>query len=129
MVADTFAGNLDLWISQYLAGLCLVSIAIWCFVHFLRNPKWEQPVRDAAMSFAVIGVLTVFQTLRHQNVVIFSWPPLNWFCFTLLVLLEIFWISFLLDNLLQTIQAYQHRLPKEFRKEPAVSPYSVRRPR
>jgi hypothetical protein len=81
------------------------------------------------MFFAVLGVLTVFQALRYQKVEIFNWPPLTWFCFTLLVLMEVLWLSFLLDQCVQAFQVLRARLPKEFRKESVPLPYPVRRPR
>ena len=91
------------WVSQYLAGFCLLTIIIWGIIAFLRTPKWEKSVRDAGIYFLVIATLTLVLALRPPKGDALFWYPLTWFCFAMLLVMELLWMALLGETIYQAI--------------------------
>lgn len=98
------------WVSQYLAGFCLLTIIIWALISFMRTQKWERPVRDAGIFFLVIGTLTLVLALRPPTGDAVFWYPITWFCFAMLLVMELLWVALLCETIYQAIIAVPARL-------------------
>lgn len=112
---------LGLWVSQYIAGFCLITIALWAGGSYLWSKRWQQPVRDSGIYLLAIGLLTLILALRPTQSDAALWPPLTWFCFSMLIVMELLWLSFLVDAVIQGIH-YLSR-PQDREKPKSHPPY------
>lgn len=101
MTLEALTTYLDVWVTQYLAVACLLSILLWTGVMYLKGQFWEKTVRDAALFLVSIGTLTLMLALRPTQTDAVFWNPLNWFCFTMLLMMELLWVSYLVDTAYQ----------------------------
>ena len=97
MNIDALAHELFFWVTRYIAGFCLVSIALWGGGVLLWGKDSARRVRDSSIFLGAIGVLTLMLALRPDHAEALLWQPITWFCFALLVMLEFFWLSYLLE--------------------------------
>lgn len=104
MTIDLFAQQLEVWVSQYLAIFCLASIGAWAGGLYAWAKHWEGPVRDAGMYMLTIGSLTLILALLPDHHDVIFWTPVVWFCFTMLLMFELLWLSFLADLLYRTVR-------------------------
>jgi len=104
MSPDILSQHISIWITQYISWSCLVSIIFWASGLFLWAKKWQRPVRDCSVYLVTIGVLTLVLMLRPSNHDVFLWSPLTWFCFTMLIIMELLWISFLFEALIRAVR-------------------------
>lgn len=112
MSLEALTDQLFIWVSRYLAGFCLVSIALWGVGTFL----WQQTrsgVRDALVYFAAIGGLVLLLAVTPRNSPEFFWRAATWFSVPVLIVLELLWISFLVELLLTGLNSVRgrHRPP------------------
>jgi hypothetical protein len=109
---DTFAEYVRTWVSQYIAGFCLVTIAMWAGAVYLWGKKWQRQVRDSGVYLLAIGTLTLALALRPEGGQLFFWKPVTWFCFTMLMILELLWMLFLVEALGRALHDWTTRLAK-----------------
>jgi hypothetical protein len=111
---ESLAVTIFIWVSRYVATFCLVSITLWAVGMYLWGRDWPTRVRDAGIFFATIGVLTVILAFKPTKTDAFFWPPLTWFSFTMLLILELLWLEFLVESLLRTCTKLgKAELPKD----------------
>lgn len=103
MPFDLFTNVIFLWVSRYIAGFCLVSIVLWATGSYLWSRNWQQRVRDSGIFFLVVGVLTLLLLLRPEGTDAVLWPPITWFCFSMLIVMELLWISFLVEMIYHSL--------------------------
>ncbi|MHB9134433.1 MAG: hypothetical protein ACYDBB_25455 [Armatimonadota bacterium] len=118
MTYETFTQMCDIWITQYSAGFCLVSILLWALITYLKAEHWERTVRDCAVYFLLIGTPALLLAMRPQHPDFFLWSPLSWFSFSMLIVLELLWLSFMIDTILRTIQDIVARNQQQMREAP-----------
>ncbi len=97
MAVEEITRYIFVWITRYIAYFCLVTIVTWATVSYLWGKKWETPVRDSGIYLLTIGVLTLILALRPTKTDAIFWPPITWFSFTMLMVMELLWMSFLLE--------------------------------
>ena len=95
-----------LYVSYYLVGFSLLTIFLWAGRAFLWGAKWRTQLRDAVTYFATICVLALVLALHPENYDATFWRPISWFCFSMLLVVELLWISFLLDQIVSGIRAF-----------------------
>ena len=107
MTLEALADIIFIWVSRYLAGFCLVSIAVWGASMYLWGKDWHTKVRDAGIFLISIGVLAVVLAFRPQTVAdeFWFWPPVTWFSFSMLIVLELLWIAFLIESIIRKFSA------------------------
>ncbi|HEX2951964.1 MAG TPA: hypothetical protein VHV83_20710 [Armatimonadota bacterium] len=110
MTYELFTQHIDSWVTQYIAVFCIITILIWGTCSYLLTEKWVKPVRDGAIYLAAIGALTLLLALRPAKTDIVLWAPLTWFSFSMLMVLELFWISYLTEGIIRAAQSIPARL-------------------
>lgn len=107
MSLEALADIIFIWVSRYIAGFCLVSIAVWGTGMYLWGKDWRKKVRDAGIFLVSIGALTVVLALRPtaQADQFWLWPPLTWFSFSMLIVLELLWVAFLIEGIVRKLGA------------------------
>jgi hypothetical protein len=105
MSLESLADIIFVWVSRYIAGFCLVSIAVWGASIYLWANDWHTRVRDAGIFLLSIGVLTVVLALKPAKTDAFFWPPLTWFCFSMLIVMELLWIAFLMEFVIRSLSS------------------------
>lgn len=103
MTLETLAEYIFIWVTRYLAGLCLLTIAFWGASMYLWSKHWHTRIRDAGVYLGAIGILTLIMAMRPEKTSGF-WPPLIWFCFPMLIVLELLWLSFLLESIMNLLR-------------------------
>lgn len=113
MTIESFGHALDIWITQYMAVFSLITILGWALGSFLWMKKWERQVRDAGLYFLSIGMLTLLLAIRPalESDAVF-WSPIAWFCFSMLLMLELLWISYIIENCWRYMQRYYATMPR-----------------
>jgi len=94
-----------IWIARFIAAFCLVSIAVWGAGMYLWARDWQVRVRDAGIFLLVIGVLTIILALKPAKMDAYFWPPLVWFSFAMLIVMELLWITFLVEFIIRLLKA------------------------
>ena len=100
-------------VTKYLAAFCIVSILCWSAWSYLLQNKWQQIVRDSAVYFLTISFLTVVLALRPVHADISFWTPVSWFSFSMLLIMELLWVSYMVEGLLQLISQISLRKASE----------------
>jgi hypothetical protein len=118
MSIDLLTMQINLWVTHYIAVFCLLSIIAWSVGAYLCINKWRQVVRDCAIYFIMAGVLTLLQWLSPARTDVFFWKPITWFSFAMLMVFELLWIVFLIDNVFRGLQYLSKRLSP---KSPSTS--------
>lgn len=98
--------NSYLCVAYYLSGFCLMTILIWAGRAYLWEEKWQRQIRDAIVYFSTIGVLTMLLAIHPENSDAIFWRSLTWFCFTMLMVIELLWVSFLLEQVFRAIRVF-----------------------
>jgi hypothetical protein len=96
---ESLATFIFVWVSRYIASFCLVSIALWGAGMYLWGKEWHIKVRDAGIFLATIGLLTVILAFKPAKTDAIFWPPVTWFCFSMLTVLELLWLAFLVESI------------------------------
>lgn len=104
MTSDVFLLTLETWVTQYLALFCIATIAAWAGGMFAWAKHWETAVRDGGLFILIIGSLALILALVPQTSDVHLWMPVNWFCFTMLLMFELLWLSFLGDMLVRALR-------------------------
>jgi len=99
MMPEMLSHVMSVWVTQYVAGFCLITIAAWACGMYVFAKKWEQPVRDAGVYFLTIGTLALILAIRPTTGDMMLWSPVVWFCFIMLMVTELLWVSFLFDTI------------------------------
>lgn len=102
-------------VTKYLAVFCIVSILCWSAWSYLLQIKWQQILRDSAVYFLTISFLTVVLALRPVHADVSFWTPVSWFSFSMLLIMELLWISYMIEGMLQMMS--QISLRKETAKQ------------
>ena len=111
---EEFVTILSHLVSRYIAVFCLASILCWAVGSYFLRPQWRRVVRDGAIYFFSIGILAGFLALNPLGSDIFFWAPLAWFSFSMLMIMELFWISYLLESLISYISHISlHKMPQQ----------------
>lgn len=109
MTPELISNIIGLWVSRYIALFCLLTLLIWGGGAYLLLDKWVKPVRDAAIYLGLIGVLTLVLALRPAKMDMLFWPPITWFCFSMLMMMELLWLTFLTDATIKGIRKFSER--------------------
>lgn len=88
---------IHIWVTSYLAIFCLATLAAWIGGSYLWSRHWQKPVRDCISFLGAIGVLGGFMLFEPHTADPTVWSPLFWFSFTMLLVLELLWISFIAE--------------------------------
>ena len=113
MEIDNVITILGLVVSKYFAAFCIISILFWSTWSYLMHSKWQQILRDSAVYFLTISFLSVILALRPVNADVDYWTPVSWFSFSMLFIMELLWLSYLVESLLQFITHISfHKSPK-----------------
>ena len=128
MTMELISQDINIWVSRYIAIFCLLTLLAWGGGSYLFLDKWLKPLRDAATYFVTIGVLTLALAIHPIKLDVLFWPPLTWFCFAMLLVMEIFWLTFLIDALLRFLRSIPERLAHAF-YDPRVHPGTIGHPR
>jgi len=99
MSPEQLVQGLDVWISQYLAAFCLITITAWAVRQFLWAAHWQQALRDSVVYLVAIGILALILACRPTHADPLYWTPLAWLSFTILIVLEGLWIAFVVDQI------------------------------
>lgn len=103
MAFETFSHSIYIWVAHYLAAACLITIVIWASTSYLFVIKWTKTVRDA-FSFCVgIGLPALVLAIRPVAEDASYWEPIVWFFFSMLLMFELLWITYLGEALVQKI--------------------------
>jgi len=106
---DNLADIIFIWVARYIAAFCLVSVAVWGASMYLWVKDWQMRVRDASIYLFSIGVLTGVLALKPAKMDVYFWPPITWFSFTMLIVIELLWIAFLIEYLIRAPKALANR--------------------
>lgn len=120
MTVELFIQHIDSWVSQYTALFCLITIVVWGAASLLMPLRDEQRLRDAAVYFFAIGILTIMLELRPAKTDVLFWAPITWFSFAMLMMMELLWLSFLTEALIKMIQRFSARFSHNIPEQPAV---------
>ena len=115
------------WVSCYLALFTLLSLLLWGVGAYLFLNKWHQVVRDSSLIFIAAGVLALLLYLCPTQPDIYLWKPLTWFSFAMLLVLELFWIAYLIDHLVRYLSKIPARLHPSEKHDVRQSPTSYSR--
>src|SRR3990172_5983369 len=118
MSLDILADVIFIWVSRYIAAFCLVSIAVWGASMYLWAKDWHTRVRDAGIYLISTGVLTGILALKPTKMDAYFWPPITWFSFTMLIVIELLWIALLAEYLARVIKSLLKRDIKPSRRTP-----------
>jgi uncharacterized membrane protein len=105
--------QVDVWITQYIAGFCLVSILVWGMLMYAWSKQGKDALRDAGIYLVSIGTLTLVLAMRPQQHEMLLWTSVTWFAFSMLMILELLWISFLGLSLVRLITSLPERVAEE----------------
>lgn len=116
---DNFAHTAYIWIAYYCAGFCLLTIAAWAGGAYLWGRKWQKQVRDSAVYLLSIGSLSLTLALRPEGSDAMLWRPITWFCFTMLMVIELLWLTFLFDTLCHSLRTFLSSLSPRVQNSPS----------
>jgi hypothetical protein len=93
-------------VSRHFAIGCLITIAIWGLGVFIFDRNGKKRVRDALVYFLLIGSTATVLAFRPPGIpTSFSvWEPITWFCFTMLLIFELFWTTYVLEGIYRALQ-------------------------
>lgn len=101
-------------VSKYLAAFCVVTVLCWSAWSYLMQNRWKQILRDSTVYFLTIAFLTVILALRPVQSDISLWTPISWFSFSMLLIMELLWISYMFEGLLLLVSHFSLRkAPKQ----------------
>ncbi len=101
--------TIDIWITRYVAAFCLFTILAWAGGAFCYIAKWEQLVRDCLVYLLIIGITTLVLLFRPETNITPLLAALSWFCFAMLLIMELLWISYMMDHLFRALRAAADR--------------------
>jgi uncharacterized membrane protein YadS len=102
--------TIDIWVTQYAVLFCLLTIVAWGGSAFFLVSNWMKPLRDSVVYLLAIGLLALALSVRPNKLDSELWSPFCWFCFAMLMVLELLWISYLLESLLKLLHTLPARL-------------------
>lgn len=100
-MVEAIAKSISLWVTNYLAIFCLVTLVVVAGGRYLVLKKTDTRVRDFVIYLCGISVLSLLLTLMPLNSDSLLWPPIAWFCFAMLLMLELLWIAFMAEALVR----------------------------
>jgi hypothetical protein len=120
-------------VTRYIAIGALITIAMWAVSLLLFTKSPAAQVRDCALYFVVIGTLTLILALLPNRPLgsYTFWEPLIWFCFTMLLVFELFWVAYVVEglwNAVKLINLSDHHPPPGNRQPPPASRWVGRTP-
>ena len=123
MSLDNLDNIIFVIVARYIAAGCLVSIAVWGAGMYLWAKDWQTRVRDAGIFLLVIGVLTGVLALKPAKMDAYFWPPITWFSFAMLIVMELLWIAFLFESLIRWFKAIGKRDAEPPHRPPVYTHY------
>jgi hypothetical protein len=114
MQLDDLTQLIQTTVTHYLAFGVLISIAVWALAMLVFGRSSARQVRDCATYFVIISVLVLVLTLlpHHALSGFDPWEPLIWFCFTMLLIFELFWAAYIIEGV---VRAFVGLLPSHNR--------------
>lgn len=109
MTVELLTQHIGIWITQYIAVFCLFTMLVWTVGAYVLVEHSEKTVRDSAVYLLALGILTLVLALRPAKTDIVLWAPITWFCFSMTLMLELLWISYLIEELTKVMQRSRHR--------------------
>lgn len=111
MAFESLVQLIDAWVSQYIAVFCVLTIIAWGGGSYIFVEKWTKPVRDSIVYLITISGLAVALALRPEKTNdMVLWAPVTWFCFSMLLVFELFWLAYLTEGLIRSVQSIPSRL-------------------
>jgi|GEM_PF-2065940 len=123
MSLEILADVIFIWVSRYIAAYCLVSIVVWGASMYLWVKDWHIRVRDAGIYLLSIGVLTGVLALKPVKMDAYFWPPITWFSFTMLLVIELLWTAFLIEYLVRAPRSLSNKKAESMRHSPVYTHY------
>lgn len=119
MSLELFTSTVYAIVAQYLAWFALGTMVAWAVSHYLWAVKWQRTVRDTVIYLLIVGSLTMTLALRPEKYDPVLWTPITWFSFSMLMIMECLWVSFLIEALLRLARALPHWLAQRVNADPA----------
>ncbi len=119
---EEVAKILGIWVSQYLAVFCLATLVLMAGGRYLWVKSPDSRVRDLIMYLASISVLALVLAFSPSHTDTLLWPPVIWFCFTMLLMMELLWIAFLVEALVRMVMGIPGWLTQRTAPEPPDHP-------
>lgn len=130
MTFEALTSVIDVWVTQYVAVFCLTTLVMMALGRYLVLRRWDTATRDFGLFLASISSLTFVLLIAPQQGSLL-WPPVTWFCFTMLLVMETLWVANFIERIIRALIALPswlaHRLaPASPKPEPApgMTPYS-----
>jgi hypothetical protein len=102
-MSDELAKTISIWVTQYLAGFCLVSLLLITGGRYLWMKGPDTRIRDLVLYLASISALTLILTFSPFRADSLLWPPITWFCLTMLFMLELLWVAYVVESALMLV--------------------------
>lgn len=112
MTTEVLVTIISTWVSRYVAIFSLATLLAWAGFSYFGREHWVKPVRDALIYLAAMGTLTLVLALRPATSDALFWPPVTWFCFAMLTIMELLWLSMLADAVAAAVRKQLARLPR-----------------
>jgi hypothetical protein len=119
---------INAWVCQYLAAFCLLTLGVAIAGRWHTFKRWDAITRDFTLCLASIAMLTLLLATVPRSSASVLWPPITWFAFTMLLMMELLWTVFLLEQVaigLRRLPGWiRHKLHPEVPPAPAGTPYA-----
>jgi len=115
------------WVTVNLAVLCLGTILIWAMQTFIQERQWCRQLRDATVSFVIIGGLSLVFAYSPEKHDATLRLPLTWCLFIMLVVIEFLWVTFFLGRLIHAFSSLFTPIPPHI--PPSSAPMGDHGPR
>jgi hypothetical protein len=105
MLTGLFNGLIDNLVCYYLSSVCIISISCWMIWAYTHSEKWQKVIRDCTMYLVTImvtgTVMILFRNLPVQQTGHPIFIGIAWFAFSMLLIMELLWLSYAVDNIVQ----------------------------
>ena len=119
---EEIAKTFGIWVSQYLAIFCLATLVLLAAGRYFWVKGPDSRVRDLIMYLASISVLALVLAFSPSHTDSLLWPPVIWFCFTMLLMMELLWIAFLVEAVVRMVMGIPGWLTQKTTPEPPHRP-------
>ena len=105
MLIGLFNGLIDNLVCYYLSSICIISIACWMIWAYTHSDKWKKIISDCVVYLVTIlvsvSVMIIFRNVPAHHSVNPLFIGVAWFAFAMLLIMELLWLSYVLDNIVQ----------------------------
>lgn len=127
-MSEELAKTIGLWVTQYLAGFCLVSLLIITGGRYLCMKGPDSRIRDLVLYLASISALTLILTFTPFRADSLLWPPITWFCLTMLFMLELLWVAYVVEAAVMLVRGipgyFTRKVEHPMSRPQSGTPYS-----